>query len=364
MASLAVGADARKAVAGGLDRDVVGGGQRGGVGAHDGAGEAGDGVGHGAAVELDELAARDGVDRAELALIDALLAANQREVGVRREAEQRLGAVLEVVLDVAHGRLLGVADDATQGVGELLARGLDHAGKEVRGVEREDEGALVVEDAAADEVAVLARDVEGGEGPAEAERDDVGVGNGGDVAVGLAGEVGVADVAVEVGDGKAEAGGDLFGGNQRLVGCRAPGLAGLRVLQVLDRLDLHKGADILDDILPDLVDKDVDVLLELLLVHASSLCSAHGASVGGFRNHLSAWRGGRGRCLQDGTDSKEGRWAVRACGWGRRERCGGSASCGCRACGCSRGRRRRTRRWRLARGRRGFRSRSGSGRRR
>ena len=137
----------------------------------------------------------------------------------------------------------------------------------MRRVEREDEGALVVEDAASEQVALASRDVERVDGPAEAERNDVGVGDRGDVALRLAREVGVAEVAVEVVRVEAETAGDGEGAGERLVRSGAPGLARLGMVEVLDRLDLHERADVGDHVLPDLVDVLVNLCLELLVRH-------------------------------------------------------------------------------------------------
>ena len=79
-------------------------------------------------------------------MIDALLAADDREVGVGREAERGLGVAVKVIGHVSHARLLVVADDTAEGVRELLARLLNLAAEEVGRVEGEDEGTLVVQD--------------------------------------------------------------------------------------------------------------------------------------------------------------------------------------------------------------------------
>ena len=260
MAALAVRAHADKALTGVLEGDALATGQLGGFRLHECAGQAGDGVGNCAAIKLDEPSAGKRLG-AELAVIDALLAADDREVGVGREAERGLGIAVKVVGHVSHARLLVVADDAAEGVRELLARLLNLAAEEVGRVEGEDEGALVVQDAAADEVAVLAGDVQCGEGPAQAKRHDVGVGDGGYIRVGLAGHVSKADVAVKVGDLKAKTGGNALSGNEGLVCLGAKGLAGLGRLEVLDGLDLDQGADVLDDVLPNLLDILVNLLL-------------------------------------------------------------------------------------------------------
>ena len=143
----------------------------------------------------------------------------------------------------------------------------------MRRVEREHEGALVVLHAAPDEVAVLARDLERGEVPVKAQRHDVGVGDRGDVALGPggAGDVGKAQVAVDVRDRKAQALGHLLGLDERAVGGGAPGLARLGGGEVLHGLVPHEAVDVGDDVLPHLVHVGVHLLLELLVHHVPSL---------------------------------------------------------------------------------------------
>ena len=137
MASLAVRAHADKALTGLLEGDALAAGQLGGFRLHECTGQAGDGIGNGAAVKLDEPSADKRLG-AELAVIDALLAADDREVGVGREAERGLGVAVQVVGHVTHARLLVVANDAAEGVRELLARLLNLAAEEVGRVEGED----------------------------------------------------------------------------------------------------------------------------------------------------------------------------------------------------------------------------------
>ena len=156
-------------------------------------------------------------------------------------------------------------------------------------VEGEHEGALVVLDAAADEPAVPARDLEGGEGPAQAQRHDVGVGDRGEVALraGGAGHIGKSQVAVDVGHGEAQTLSHPFGLVEGVPGRRAPGLAGLRRGEVLHGLVAHQARDVGDDVLPDLVDVGVHLLLELLVYHVPSLGRAPPAP-GSSAVHLSA----------------------------------------------------------------------------
>ena len=139
------------------------------------------------------------------------------------------------MLDVCHVGLLVVADDAAKGIGERLAGLLHLEGKEVRGPEREDQRALVVEHAATHEVALAARHVERGNAPAKANGNDVGVCDGRHVGRALlAGDLAVANAAVQVRHGKAQAAGNALSCHQGLVCLGAVGLSGLGGREVLD----------------------------------------------------------------------------------------------------------------------------------
>ena len=139
------------------------------------------------------------------------------------------------MLDVRHVCLLIVANDAAKGVGDRLAGLLHLEGKEVRSPEREDQRALVVEHATAHEVALASRHVERGNSPAKAHGDDVRVGDGRHVGCALpAGDLAVANAAVEVRDGKAKAAGNALGCHQGLVCLGAIGLARLGGREILD----------------------------------------------------------------------------------------------------------------------------------
>ena len=149
------------------------------------------------------------------------------------------------------------------------------AGEEVGRVEREHEGALIVGHAAADQHAVLARDGERREVPALTGGHDVGVGDRGDVALGAggAGDVGKTKIAVEVRDLEAQALRHALRLDERVVCGRAPGLAGLGVLEVLHGVVAHEAIHVCDDVLPDLVHESVYLALELLVNHVSSSAS-------------------------------------------------------------------------------------------
>ena len=208
-------------------------------------------------------------------MVDALLAADEREIGIGREEEVGLGVVLQVVLDVGHARLLVGADHGAQGVGERLAGALDLTGKECRRVEGHHERALVVLRAAAQQVALAARYVERVHGPAQAQGHDVGVADGGHVLAVGARHVAKSQIALAIGGLEAQAVGDGQRAAQGLRRCRAKGLAGLGVLQVLHRLHLHERADVLHHVVPDLVDVRVYAGLEFRVVRRGLCVLCH-----------------------------------------------------------------------------------------
>ena len=101
----------------------------------------------------------------------------------------------QIPLDILHVRLFVHADKAAKGVRDLLARKLFLACEEVCRIEREREGALVVEDAAAEKVAFLPRHMEWVGMPARAERHDIGMCDCRYLLVGCPWKVRIADMA-------------------------------------------------------------------------------------------------------------------------------------------------------------------------
>ena len=151
-----------------------------GIGAYQCACKTGDGIGNRTAVKLHDLLARDG-GRGKLAVIDALLAANERELGIRCKAKCRLGIAFKIVGDIAHTGFLVVADNCAQGVWEKFAGFFDVFDKEMRSPKRKHKRTLVVQNASAEQIAVFTCDVERISRPPKAKRHNIGVSNGGDV---------------------------------------------------------------------------------------------------------------------------------------------------------------------------------------
>ena len=107
------------------------------------------------------------------------------------------------------------------------------------------------------------------------------MGDRGDVALGAggAGDVGKAQVAVEVRDLEAQALGHSLGLHEGVVCPGTPGLAGLGVLEILYRVMAHEAVHVCDDVLPNLVNVGINLLLELLVNHASSSIRVHSGSI-------------------------------------------------------------------------------------
>ena len=118
--------------------------------------------------------------------------------------------------------------------------------EEFQGVQAQHAGALVVGHAAADDPAVPHLHVEGIGGPAVALGHHVQVSDGGNLLIGLAGQLGPAHVALAVVGGQTHLGSHL----QRLIQCGgracAEGLARLR--GALHAVDIHQALDIAHNI--------------------------------------------------------------------------------------------------------------------
>ena len=133
------------------------------------------------------------------AVVDALLAIAHREFRIGREQERRVGVMRAVIAHVAHARFLVRAENEAQRVRQprRLARLLQRA-PQVHGVQRHHARALVVDDAAPDQIPVLARDGERLEMPARTRRHHVHVADDTQLRVRFAGEIGVANIAFVV----------------------------------------------------------------------------------------------------------------------------------------------------------------------
>ena len=93
------------------------------------------------------------------------------------------------------------------------------------------------------------------------------MGDGGDLGIGLAGEVGIADEPVAVHRREAQALGDGERAGERLGGRGAIGGTGCRMPEILDRLHGDKRPHILQSIVPDFVDIGIYLRFELLINH-------------------------------------------------------------------------------------------------
>ena len=260
--TLAGGLEPRAAGAGLGHDDAVGALQLVGVGIHDGVGQARHRVRGRAALELhDDARTRlDGLAH-EHAVVAALLAVAHGELRVGREQEGRVIVVQVVVGHVGHAGFLVRAEQEAHGVGELRGLALVlQVLPELHGVQRHDAGALVVQRAAADEVAVLARDLVGLEGPAGTGRHHVHVADDAQLRVRGAGEVGEADVALGIVGCKAHAARQLERRSERLLGAGAErGTVGLLVV-FLEAGDAHERGDVVHHGVPVLLKVGVYLL--------------------------------------------------------------------------------------------------------
>ena len=164
-----------------------------------------------------------------------------------------------VVMDIVHARFLVHAEDEAQRVGKLRRQAVElHAAPQVHSVQRHHARALVVDDAAAQQIAVLARDLVRLEMPARARRHHVDVADDAQLLFGGSDKIGVADVAGVVVNLEAHVvrHGERGGTVRRALG---------RCAKVLEAGDAHKPIDIGDDILPMLVKVTIDALLEQLV---------------------------------------------------------------------------------------------------
>ena len=200
------------------------------------------------------------------AVVDAFLAVAHRELGVGREQECRVVVMGAVVMDVIHARFLVHAEDEAQRVGKLRRLAVElHATPQVHGVQRHHARALVVDDAAAQQIAVLARDLVRLEMPTRARRHHVDVADDAQLLLGCSDKIDVADVAGIIVDLKAHIGCHGERGVKRLARARAVRSALGSCAKIFEAGNAHELVDVGDDILPMLVKVAIDVLLEQLI---------------------------------------------------------------------------------------------------
>ena len=231
-------------------------------GLHGGLRLVGDDVRRDAAADVEDPAERP--PGKDAAVVDAFLAVAEGEVGVRGEAEEGGGMVCQIIAHVAHAGLLVGAEQRAHGVAQgdlLLLQVLER-------VEAEDARPLVVHHAAADDPAVPLAHGEGILLPAVAHGHHVQMGNGGEIALPVATDGGVADAPGTVDGVQPQFAGDPQPQIQRLAGAAAEGRALLR--RGFDAVDRHKAGDIAENGRRVLLGEGLDVP-EKLFVHI--LCS-------------------------------------------------------------------------------------------
>ena len=240
-------------------------GQRRGIGKNPSLCQARDGVGHRAALERDEQAAPK-CRRGERAATVALLTHTSREIRVGREKECGAFVHRQVVVDVGHADFLVTAEDETQAIGQGLAA-LDEIAGHVSG---EDGRTLVVDHAAPKEIALALGHGEGVLGPTHAGRHHVDVRDGGDLRGALAGQVGIADVAVHVVRLQAQALRHVERTGEGALGLGAVGGTLLGLVGLGHAGNGHKRGQVLDHSGPHALDVCLDIRNELGIVHGEA----------------------------------------------------------------------------------------------
>ena len=197
----------------------------------------GDGVGHDAAADLPDPVQR--LPEEDPAVVDALLPVAEGEVGVGAEAEERRGVIGKIVCHIAHaGLLIG----AQQGADRIFQRDVPLL-QVLEGIEAEDAGALVVQNAAANDPALPLPHGEGVMGPALAGGDHIQVGDSGEIPVlrSLA-QLGIADLVGAVHALESQLPGDLQALLQGGLGAGSEGRALLGL--PFHAVDGHESRDI------------------------------------------------------------------------------------------------------------------------
>ena len=240
-------------------------GQRRGIGKNPSLCQARDGVGHRAALERDEQAALER-GRGKRAAAVAFLAHAGREARVRRKEESGAFVHRQVVVDVGHADFLVAAEDEAQAIGQRLAA-LDEIVGHVSG---EDGRTLVVDHAAPKEIALALGHREGVLGPTHAGRHHVDVRDGGDLRGALAGQVGIADVAVHVVRLQAQALRHVERAGEGTLGLGPIGGTLLGLVGLGHAGNGHKRRQVLDHSGPHALDVCLDIGDELGIVHGEA----------------------------------------------------------------------------------------------
>ena len=267
MRSFAGRSDLRAAFAVGRNGNAISIRQVGSVGLHHGLGDAGHRVRGRAARELQHDAVGDGLAD-QLAVVATLLAVAHGELGIGREQERRIVVMLVVVGHVGHAGFFVRAEQEADGVGELRSlAGVLQVLPELHGVQRHHAGALVVERAATDEVAFLARDRVRLEVPAGTGGNHVHVADDAQLRVALAGEVGEPDVALGIVRLESHVGSHFKRGLQRLLRAGAERSAFGRLVRFLEAGDADERLDVFDHRLPIFLEIRVDLPGQFSMFH-------------------------------------------------------------------------------------------------
>ena len=181
--------------------------------------------------------------RDQTGVIDSLLPVNQREVGIRAEAEKGSGIIGVIVFQISHAGLFIAAEERAYriaerdpGILQILQR-----------VKAEHAGTLVVHHASADQKALTLAHGEGILAPAVPGGDDVDMGDGGEIALtAILADRGIADPVFAVDGVQAELRCNLQGAVER-----PPGLdteRRVRFGRAFDAGNADEAGDIADDV--------------------------------------------------------------------------------------------------------------------
>ena len=246
----------------GSDLDTLYLGQCGGIGKNPSLCQTRNGIGHRATLKRDEQAALKR-RRGKRATAVALLAHAGGKARVGREEEGGAFMHRQVVINVGHADFLVAAEDETQAVGQRFTA-LDEVAGHVRG---ENGRALVVDHTTAEQIALALSHGEGVLRPTHASRHHVDMRDGGNLRVALAGQVGIADVAVHVVRLQTQALRHVERTGEGALGLGAVRGAFLGLVRLGHAGNGHERGQVLDHGRPHALDVSLDIGDKLGIVH-------------------------------------------------------------------------------------------------
>ena len=176
-------------------------------------------------------------------MIDPLLPVDQREIGVRTEAEKGSGVIGDIMLQVAHAGFFVAAEQRANRIAERNPGILQIFQR----VQTEHTGAFVVHHATADQKALALAQGEGILAPSVSGGNDVDVGDGGEIALPpILADRGISDFVFAVDGVQTELRRNLQGAVEGAFGFDAEGR--IRFGRTFDAGDADKAGDIADDV--------------------------------------------------------------------------------------------------------------------